>query len=236
MMRHLRIKHPKLFKKYYRHNNHNKENTHHHTVHKKHHHLSNKNYRTHKKIARAYRPILRKPTSSHSRHKYQDSCGSSAYFHERIHKDNRNIEKPKDKKRHHIRPIIPSKLNSINAEYIRRQIAKHLKTKKKIKSFRKFMIEPSETETISHYQKVQIAVDKNTVHKITEASSYSDEEDNLKSNLYDALRHGNRTFVEFRAFDNDTTDNQNIDLTRDSSSDPDDEWVLKSNIYKAFAQ
>lgn len=71
------------------------------------------------------------------------------------------------------------------------------------------------------------------LHKIREVSSYSDEEKHLRNNLYDALRHGNTTYVSFRKLGGDIIDKQTL---RDLSSEPDEEWVLKNNIYKVFEQ
>ncbi|KAJ8713072.1 hypothetical protein PYW08_008376 [Mythimna loreyi] len=67
--------------------------------------------------------------------------------------------------------------------------------------------------------------------KTKEVASYNDEEENLRTNLYDALRHGNMTLVSFRKSGGDVISNHPI---RDLSSEPEDEWILKNNIYKVF--
>ncbi|KAJ8713068.1 hypothetical protein PYW08_008372 [Mythimna loreyi] len=77
----------------------------------------------------------------------------------------------------------------------------------------------------------QNTIKNKKLNKVREASSYSDEENHLKMNLYDALRHGNKTFVSFRRSNGDTVTKQPL---RDLSSEPDEEWVLKKNIYKFF--
>ena len=91
----------------------------------------------------------------------------------------------------------------------------------------------SEEETCNHSEYLQDSVENVKLRKIREASSYSDEEDQLRNNLHDALTHGNWTFESFRKSGGDTNNKQTL---RGLSSETDDEWILKNNIYKAFEQ
>lgn len=95
---------------------------------------------------------------------------------------------------------------------------------------RRFNIPSSEEEICNHSLNFE---DNYMLHKIREASSYSDEEDHLRNNLYDALRHGNRTFGPFRKSGGDINKKQ---ILRVLSSETDEEWVLKNKIYKVFEQ
>ena len=74
------------------------------------------------------------------------------------------------------------------------------------------------------------------LHNIREASSYSDEEDQLRNNLHDALTHGNWTFESFRKSGGDTNNKQTLQVLSTISTETDDEWILKNNIYKVFEQ
>lgn len=72
------------------------------------------------------------------------------------------------------------------------------------------------------------SVNKTDRKFILKDSSTSDEKD-LKFNLQDTLRHGNRKFIERRNYQT-----RNRKSIVELSSDSDQESVLKNNIYKVF--
>ncbi|KAJ8711408.1 hypothetical protein PYW07_008650 [Mythimna separata] len=86
-------------------------------------------------------------------------------------------------------------------------------------------------DIFNHSKDYKNSKENKKLNKIIEASSYSDEENHLKMNLYDALRHGNETFVSFRKSNGDTITKQTL---LHLSSEADEEWILKKNIYKFF--
>lgn len=121
-------------------------------------------------------------------------------------------------------------------QYLKQLAILFLRKRQQNKNFnknRRLNIPSSEEDICDHSQFLEDSVENIKLHKIREASSYSDEEDHLKMNLYDALRHGNRTFVSFRKSNGDVINKQTL---RDLSSEADDEWILKKNIYKVFGQ
>ncbi|CAD0204515.1 unnamed protein product [Chrysodeixis includens] len=138
-----------------------------------------------------------------------DTSASEAYFHPT---ENKNKLIPIAK----IRKTAPKPkfFGTIDKKYLL-NLAQKFKAKLENRNYinRRFMVTSSENKSdIQGKPSV-----KTKVHKIREASSYSDEEYALKTNLYDALRHGNRSFVQVQ------------DNTQPGSFD--EEMIIKRNLY-----
>ncbi|PZC83615.1 hypothetical protein B5X24_HaOG207598 [Helicoverpa armigera] len=121
----------------------------------------------------------------------------------------------------------PKYFKKLALDYFRQ--TKHGKNKKHRRFMGSSSKDSNETNT-SAYEDSKHSVENNVLRKIIDFSSYSDQEEDLRSNLNDALRHGNATIVSFRAMD---FKNQSL---WDMTSASDDEWVLKNNIYKVFEE
>ncbi|XP_022831992.1 uncharacterized protein LOC111360329 [Spodoptera litura] len=123
-------------------------------------------------------------------------------------------------------------VSGLSPEYLKQLAISYFRKKQETQNFRRFNIPSSDEEMydMSGYSN-NSTEHNNLLQKITEDTSYSDEEDHLRNNLYDALRHDNRTLVKFRAIHEEDDLN---DTVRDMSKETDDEWLLKNNIYKVF--
>uniref|UniRef100_A0A2H1W8X4 SFRICE_011755 n=1 Tax=Spodoptera frugiperda TaxID=7108 RepID=A0A2H1W8X4_SPOFR len=124
-------------------------------------------------------------------------------------------------------------VSSYSPEYLKQLAISYFRKKQQAQNFRRFNVPSTEEEM---YDNISVYSSNSTEHnnllqKIREDSSYSDEEEHLRNNLYDALRHDNRTLVQFRAIHGEDTTNDTI---RGISRESDNEWVLKNNIYKVF--
>ncbi|XP_035448014.2 uncharacterized protein LOC118274559 [Spodoptera frugiperda] len=124
-------------------------------------------------------------------------------------------------------------VSSYSPEYLKQLAISYFRKKQQAQNFRRFNVPSTEEEM---YDNISVYSSNSTEHnnllqKIREDSSYSDEEEHLRNNLYDALRHDNRTLVQFRAIHGEDTMNDTI---RGISRESDNEWVLKNNIYKVF--
>ncbi|XP_026740586.1 uncharacterized protein LOC113503003 isoform X2 [Trichoplusia ni] len=243
-MHHFLTKHRKLIKRLNKHHKHGKRKKHHHWRHKSH-HSSHKKHKKEKKEQhdKDHSRNSRIPFEQHSAHddhiqhnqfaerlfyeKFKkplkksgrespalraeeeekaDTSGSEAFF-----KASNNKKQTNQVSQTLLKPQL---LENIDKQYLMK-LAQKFKAKLESGNYRRLMVVSSENKSDAAAKR---AANNTIVHKIREASSYSDEEYNLKTNLYDALRHGNRSFVHFR------------NMSNPGSSD--EEKIIKRNLYK----
>lgn len=243
-MHHFLTKHRKLIKRLNKHHKHGKRKKHHHWRHKSH-HSSHKKHKKEKKEqhdkdhSRSSR-IPFEQRSAHDDH-IQHNQLAERLFYEKFKKPLKKSGRPSPalraeeeenadtsgseaffKASHNKKPtnqvsqtlLKPQLLENIDKQYLMK-LAQKFKAKLESGNYRRLMVVSSENKSDAAAKRTS---NNTIVHKIREASSYSDEEYNLKTNLYDALRHGNRSFVHFR------------NMSNPGSSD--EEKIIKRNLYK----
>lgn len=259
IVKHLLVKHPELFRKIKRRIKYDNRHKHHHLSRKrKRHHSHSQNYDRHQIHRYLHKQELaRRRGHDKSGNNLEngkdetDSTENSAYYHDRvqgIQKGNDQLKQQKSKQRQNKGPVETMSTTApkqYNLQYLTQLAINFLRKKqqgKKTDKARRYNqnfyrnrrrnIPSSEEETCNHSEYFQDSIDNDKPHKINEASSYSDEEDELTNNLHDALTRGNWTFESLRK----SGDMNNKQTLRGISSETDKEWILKNNTYKVFEQ